>query len=191
MVTKCTVPVRKKVLSDQEVFRNLRLAKGFAGPVTNNQPPINLRYTTLMETKQDYSYGVLPLLLTDEGVKVFLIHQYGYSGDIYWTFPKGHAEAGEDPRQAALRELREETGLEVQSLVEGVSYTQHYSFKVQNELIEKTVEFFVGYAVSSVYTLQEDEVKEAGWFSYEEALQKLTFEPSKKILKEAAGDFAL
>lgn len=52
------------------------------------------------------SAGVIPVRLTDAGPRVLLLRIYRY-----WDFPKGEVEPGEDPFAAALREVREETGL--------------------------------------------------------------------------------
>jgi len=137
-----------------------------------------------MEIK-DYSYGIIPLIKEEDGWKIFLINQYGHTGDVYWTFPKGHAEGEESPLQAALRELFEETGLTIEKPDEALVYKQEYSFKDGENVINKTVVYYRGVASSSAFHIQEDEVKEAGWFTPQEALLKLTFEPSKEILVRA------
>jgi bis(5'-nucleosidyl)-tetraphosphatase len=141
-----------------------------------------------METQHDRSYGVIPLTKEGEAWKVFLIHQYGHGGDIYWTFPKGHAEKEETPPEAALRELTEETGLSVSELYEEKPYTQSYSFVSDGVRIEKEVIFYRGEITDTAFTVQEDEVKEAGWFSLEEGLLKLTFEGNRALLKEVITD---
>jgi len=53
------------------------------------------------------SYG---LLLLDESGRLFLAHA---TGTARWDLPKGGAEPGETPREAAVRETREETGLDI------------------------------------------------------------------------------
>jgi bis(5'-nucleosidyl)-tetraphosphatase len=130
----------------------------------------------------DYSYGVIPLIRENGEWKIFLINQYGRTGDVYWTFPKGHAEEGESPLQAAVRELFEESGITVNIEDGSKTYTYKYVFKYENTLIHKTVVYYLGVASSNTFRIQEDEVKEAGWFAPEEALEKLTFEPAKAML---------
>ena len=66
-----------------------------------------------METKNDISYGVVPLYQDGGEWKVLVIHQISHRGDRFWIFPKGHGEVGELPAEAALRELHEETKLKV------------------------------------------------------------------------------
>lgn len=141
-----------------------------------------------METKRDYSYGVIPLFREEESWKIFLINQYGHGGDVYWTFPKGHAEGEETPLQAALRELREETALRMGQVEETQTYTQEYSFMDGGIRIKKVVIYYCGIAASKVYQVQEEEVKEAGWFTPEEAFQKLTFDPAKEMLRRVLED---
>ncbi len=142
-----------------------------------------------MQTKDDISYGVIPLIKIDAGEwNVFLIHQYGHAGDIYWTFPKGHPEEGETGEEAGRRELFEETGITLASLDTTKPYKQTYSFPYKDILINKTVVYYVGIANTSAYTIQETEVQDAGWYSIEDALVKLTHEPAKKMLKEVCTD---
>lgn len=143
-----------------------------------------------MHTKEDCSYGVI-LLRNEEGEwKVFLIHQYGSRGEVYWGFPKGHPEAGESPQESALRELFEETGMTPTKLIEEKTYTQTYSFMHGDTQINKTVTYFIGLCDSSAYTLQEAEVHDAGWFSLEVAQQQLSYDNAKTLLNAVVHDMA-
>jgi 8-oxo-dGTP pyrophosphatase MutT (NUDIX family) len=58
-------------------------------------------------TQRILSAGVVVVRRTDEGWRVLLLRVYNY-----WDCPKGLVEAGEDPRDTACREVREETGIE-------------------------------------------------------------------------------
>jgi bis(5'-nucleosidyl)-tetraphosphatase len=141
-----------------------------------------------METQDDYSYGIIPFYTENNTKEVFLIHQYGSAGDVYWTFPKGHAENDETPMEAALRELFEETGIAIEQLLDERTYTQQYSFKYKEIMINKAVIYYRGEAVSKNFSIQEDEVKSAGWFSFEEAREMLTYEHAKTMFDEVVSD---
>ena len=141
-----------------------------------------------METMKDSSYGVIPVLQEGAQWKVFLIHQYGSAGDVYWTFPKGHKEEGETQEEAALRELLEETGITPDEVVTTKEYVQAYTFKYEDMLIEKQVIYYLGIVKEPTFTIQEDEVKDAGWFSFEEASAKLSFEHARTMLKDVESD---
>ena len=143
-----------------------------------------------MQTKKDISYGVIPVIKDKDQWKVFLIHQYGSGGDVYWTLPKGHPEENENPKEAALRELAEETGIVLESLNTEKEYTQSYTFPYQDIRIEKSVVYFLGIAASEKFEIQEDEVREAGWFSFDKALEQLSYENARILLREVAEDVA-
>ena len=146
-------------------------------------------YTAYMQTTNDTSYGVIPVRREAEGWRIFLIHQYSrHTNDSYWIFPKGHADPGESPADAARRELFEETGLSVLSLDTEHPFTISYTFTHDGVRIEKEVEFYIGVVADPAYTLQVDEVREAGWFSIEEAVARLTHEQPREVLLAAAAD---
>lgn len=96
---------------------------------------------------------------------------------------KGHVESGEtDEHDTARREIREETGLAVRFL-DGFRETIRYS---PYEGCEKDVVFFLAEAEDTATTAQEAEVAELRWLPLGEALDVLTFESDRNILRAAA-----
>lgn len=135
-----------------------------------------------MESKDDYSYGIIPIQRVGGEWQVFLIHQFSNIGkNSYWVFPKGHAKKGESPEVAARRELLEETGMVAAQLLPEPTFSLQYSFTFDGELINKTVMFFVGVIENQVVKLQASEVKEAGWYTLEEATNRLDYQDTKAM----------
>ncbi len=139
-----------------------------------------------MATKTDISYGVIPIRRVANGWEVFLIHQYSRIGDnTYWVLPKGHPEVSETPRETALRELKEETGLVPATLIDSPRFDLRYSFDFSGDRIEKTVVFFIGVITEFEITLDPDEVKEAGWYPLELAATRLDYQDTKSLFLKA------
>ena len=99
-------------------------------------------------------------------------------------FPKGHCEDGETEEMTALREVREETGLEV-TLLPNFRCESHYTAMVDGEWIEKTAVYFLAAVDEEAVTIQEEEIPDWWTLSYEEALEKLNFESDRNILRKA------
>ena len=112
--------------------------------------------------------------------KVLLIKQTAG----HWTFPKGHVDAGETEVETALREVKEETNLNIQ-IDASKKYSINYTVENGNE---KTVIFFIGKKLSGIETPQEGEVSEIKWVSFDEAINLLTHENSKDLLKKVLKD---
>ena len=138
-----------------------------------------------METRSVRGYGIIPFIKQGDEWNVFLINQYGSSGDIFWTFPKGHREKGESPEAAAKRELFEETNISLVKFAPERTFIQTYSFMYEGDQIDRTVEYFIGVAAAPEFKLQEAEIKEGGWFSLNAATERLTHDIAKEMLADA------
>ena len=102
----------------------------------------------------------------------------------HWGFPKGHVEEGETEVQTAKREIKEETNLDVE-INNNFRYTESYS---PAEGVEKEVVYFIAQKIGGEIKVQEEEVKKIEWLSYNEALERLTYENSKVLLRKAWKD---
>lgn len=110
--------------------------------------------------------------------RVYLLLDYGR----HWDYVKGHVEPGEDDRTAAVRELREETGIEPPRLVEGFEHVVDYYFRSgKHGLIHKTVIFFLGQTSATDVVLSEEHVG-AAFLSYDEAMGRLTYKTARDLL---------
>lgn len=126
--------------------------------------------------KKDHSYGIIPLRLQECGWEVLIIQHH--SG--HWSFPKGHPEGEETPKQTAERELREETGLSINRFLSDIPLIENYSFAFQGQRIFKTVEYFIALVEGSV-VIQELEIKGSRWISLSLAVDSLTFKEGKRV----------
>ena len=130
--------------------------------------------------KHDQSFGLIPVYKKGNELQFLLIqHQEGH-----WAFPKGHAEGNETPVETAQREFEEETGITDYSVDDKHFFLENYEVIKNGEKIPKTVTYFPAIAHTQDVTPQEKEIKNFGWFSFAEAMERITFDPSKELLKE-------
>ena len=87
---------------------------------------------------------------------VLLIKVENMQGSVLWTLPKGHLEAGETSEQAALREVREETGWNCRST--GTFLDVSYSFRREGRRVDKVVHWFRMEPVKKVGEPDPDEI---------------------------------
>jgi len=123
--------------------------------------------------------GVIPLREMNKIEVLVLLHRSGN----YWGFPKGHANEGETPMQAAARELQEETGLEVDHFVPSLRYEEEYSFLKEGNKIEKKVIYFPAW-VKGLLLVQNEEILKAEWLEIETAMKRVTFDGNRAICKK-------
>jgi 8-oxo-dGTP pyrophosphatase MutT (NUDIX family) len=143
-----------------------------------------------MDEIVDCSYGIVPLRKTATGIDVLLIHQVGKRGDTYWTFPKGHPEPNESPAACAVRELCEETGVQLERIFTDVSFSTTYRFVHEQHIVIKTVTYFLGLVPDGVVlTAQVGEVAAVRFFPLADARDHLTYEATRQILDEAITTF--
>ena len=133
-----------------------------------------------MAPKKEESFGIIPLRRVSDGWEVFLIQ---HTRSRYWGFPKGHGEEGESPEEAAIRELKEETNLDVVRYLQQTPLEEQYSFRVDGRQVFKKVFYYVAEVAGEVI-LQKDEVQNGMWVSFTEGLEKVTHVEGKTILAQ-------
>jgi 8-oxo-dGTP pyrophosphatase MutT (NUDIX family) len=119
--------------------------------------------------------GGVPMRRGDDGaVEVLLVHRPRYRD---WTFPKGKVKDGERGEDAALRELREETGL-VCELGRELASTHYLDLKLRN----KTVRYWAMENCSGRFEPNE-EVDHVAWLTLDEAAGRLSHRRDLDVLQ--------
>ena len=135
-----------------------------------------------LRTERVTSAGGVVARRGPEGIEVLLC---GRSAENLWALPKGTPEPGETLEQTALREVREETGVEVEQ--EGTVGEIRYWFSRPQEGVRyfKTVRHYLMRPVGGDPSFHDQEFDEVRWFPIEEALRLLTYQNEVKILQQA------
>ena len=100
-----------------------------------------------------------------------------------YGFPKGHVEAGESEHETALREIGEEVSIRP-VFVDGFREATEYPLKDKDDTFKQVVFFLAEYSGQEV-VFQQEELTGAEILPYEEAMEKLSFENLREILKKA------
>lgn len=130
--------------------------------------------------KYEKSCGAI-LFCNFNGLIKWLIIRHLPEHGNHWDFPKGHMESGESELDTARREVFEECGLTF-NLIEG--FCELMTFNPTPD-ISKDVVIFLGETKSNLVHLEVDELADYKWLEYDDALNLLTFDRAKTILKNA------
>jgi ADP-ribose pyrophosphatase YjhB (NUDIX family) len=99
-----------------------------------------------------------------------------------WTIPKGHIEEGETPRQAAEREIQEETGLKEMKVLDWLGKI-NFRYRRANSLVLMTTEIFLVEALGKTDVIKPEKwMTGLSWMPASEALDKIEYEDIGKLI---------
>ncbi len=129
--------------------------------------------------KKEKSCGAVVIKEEQDGLKFLIIKQH----DENWHFPKGHVEEGETEEQTAIREIKEETNIDVE-LDTNFRKVITYSPK---EGVLKDVVFFIGKAISFDLKIDPKELLDAKWVNPDEVKDYLNYQDTIWVFEEAVN----
>lgn len=136
----------------------------------------------VLRTARATSAGGVVIRTVDGRLEIALVHR---RSPRLWALPKGTPDSGETLEETALRETREETGLEVE--IDAPITTIRYFFVRGTTRFHKTVHFFLMRATGGSPDDHDAEFDEVCWVPLDEALALLTHATERSILEQAAG----
>lgn len=139
-----------------------------------------LKNTTLTSVRCLYekSCGAIIFYKSRTNTRILLVKN---NNGRYWSFPKGHIEIGETEQQTAIREIREETSLDVE-IKDGFREVSDYC---PFGKIRKHVVFFLAQAFTDNVKMQEDEIAEYIWVDLQQARKLCSYDNDLRIINKA------
>jgi len=129
---------------------------------------------------EETSSGVVLFRKENEKILFLLLHYP--SG--HWDFVKGKMEKGESTHQTAIRETKEETGINDVKFLDNFEEWIQYNFQFEGELVNKKVVFFLGETKTKDVKISHEHLNYT-WMDYTTAMEKTTFDNAKTVLSKS------
>ena len=127
---------------------------------------------------KEKSCGAIVYKKENNELKFLLVYQ----NNGHHSFPKGHVEENETEIETALREIKEETNLDVEI---DSDFRHQITYLVESRNVMKDTVYFIAAPTTNDLKSQEGEIDECAWYSYVETLEKLEFDNIKEVFEEA------
>jgi 8-oxo-dGTP pyrophosphatase MutT (NUDIX family) len=139
-----------------------------------------------MAVEREFSAG--GVVVNDSDVAVIVPFKLSPDGKQVLALPKGHPDEGESMREAATREVREETGLQAE-LIEKLGDVEYW-YQRKGRRILKKVTFYLFEFRSGSLEDHDEEIEEARWMPLDEALHELSFKGEREMVERALSRLA-
>jgi len=159
-------------------------AKAKTKATSKKKPSAKIRPRRRIPTQREVSAGGVVYRGTGEDIEVVLASRRTRRGDLAWGLAKGGIEPGESREDAAVREVREETGLD--ATIEADLGDTKYIYVWEDVRIRKRVHFFLMRHVGGDVDDRDDEMEEIRWFPLERALKRAAYRGEREVLARAA-----
>lgn len=134
-------------------------------------------------TARATSCGGVVLRETETGVEICLGKRRRERDGSSWTLPKGTPDGAETVEETALREVTEETGLEVR--ITAPVGAIEYFFTQSGTRIHKTVHFFLMEVLGGSFDKRDNEFEDVAWVPIGEARTQLTYPTERQVFETA------
>jgi 8-oxo-dGTP pyrophosphatase MutT (NUDIX family) len=136
----------------------------------------------VLRTARATSAGGVVHRAVDGAIQVLLVHR---RAPVLWALPKGTPDAGETLEETAMRETREETGVDV--AIESSLGSIRYFFVRGTTRFHKTVHFFLMRPIGGALELHDEEFDEVRWTPVEEALALMNHATERSVVERAVA----
>ena len=126
------------------------------------------------------SAGAVIFLKKNDTYRFLLVHY----NEGHWDLVKGYTEEGETLKETIIREAKEETGIDDLKFVSGFQEKTEYYFQFKGKRTFKTNKLFLAETKKEEINLSSEHISFV-WLPYYQALERITFENTKKVLKRA------
>jgi 8-oxo-dGTP diphosphatase len=135
-------------------------------------------------TKDQISAGGIAFRYVGSDLQVAIV---SVKPGLRWQLPKGIVDAGETPEFTAVREVKEEAGIETEllRLIETIEYWYQRVQYGKRIRYHKFVHFYLLRYQSGDVAEHDHEVEESRWVSFDEALEMLTFKSERGVVEKA------
>jgi len=149
------------------------------------EPEIRDRLSALHNAKLEklsclYEKSCGAIVIHKDGDKYKILLVKNHNGRNF-SFPKGHVEKGETEQQTAIREVKEETGLDIEIIDSFREVADYCPFGK----IKKRVVFFMAQTFSDKVTIQQEELDSYMWIDLFEAHHKCTYDNDLRVIRKA------
>ncbi|HEX7463405.1 MAG TPA: NUDIX domain-containing protein [Actinomycetota bacterium] len=138
-----------------------------------------------MDTRREVSAGGVVYRHQGGDTEVTLAARRTRRGELVWGLPKGGIDEGETAEEAAIREVREETGLEAE--IEAPLGVIRYFYVWEGVRVRKAVRFFLMRATGGDVAAHDHEMEDVRWFPLQTALVQAAFRGEREVLQRAAA----
>ena len=134
--------------------------------------------------QREISAGGVVYRRDGEEIEVVLASRRTRRGELAWGLAKGGIEEGESHEEAAVREVKEETGYDAE--IEASLGDTRYFYVWEDTRIRKTVHFFLMRCTGGDPDDRDDEMEDVRWFPLDRALKRAAYRGEREVLGRAA-----
>ncbi len=132
--------------------------------------------------REEYAFGIVPVFHY-KNEYLFLIIRSKKNG--HWGFPKGRQEKNEGATETALRELKEEVGIDKCKILNKEPFSEISYFNDRETPCKKIVKYFIGLVSNNEVSLQATEISEYKWLDFVTAKNTLSHTETIEVLNKA------